>query len=222
MIHAYAHSDLGLIGYGGDEGHSMRRWTCLLPMAACQSFADSFAFDPTSSGVTCTDGRKLNTVKMRKPLGIIVEEVDATDPSKGVCVGSIDGKGNAASHGTDVCIHDQIVAVNGADCSAKSFEEVMDLIVACEALEVDLTLARLDGRVAVRWPNGVCVAAPVGEYLGNIASEARYGVPYSCRSGSCGSCEHLAILDNKREKRLRPCSAKVPKGVETIEFLSHY
>ena len=197
----------------------MRRWRCLPPMVAWHSCADAFAFD---TGVACTDGKKVNTVKIRKPLGIILEEVDATDPLKGVCVGSIDGNGNAASHGTDVCIHDQIVAVNGADCSAKSFEEVMDWIVACEAPEVELMLARLEGRVAVRWPNGVCVAAPVGEYLGNVASEARYDVPYSCRAGTCGSCEHVAVLDNKREKTLRPCSAKVPKGVETIEFLSRY
>ena len=197
----------------------MRSWKCLLLMAARSSCADAFALDPH---ITCAEGTKLNKVKIRKPLGIIIEEVDAIDPSKGVCIGSIDGKGNAASHGTGVCIHDQIVAVNGANCSAKSFEEVMDLIVACEAPEVELMLARLEGRVAVRWPNGVCIAAPVGEYLGNVASEARYDVPYSCRAGTCGSCEHSAVLDKKREKRLRPCSAKVPKGVETIEFLSRY
>ena len=189
-------------------------------MAAWQSCADAFALDPHH--VTCTDGRKLKPVKIRKPLGIILEEVDATDPSKGVCVGSINGEGNAASCGTNICVHDQIVAVNGADCSAKSFEEVMDLIVNCEAPEVELILARLEGRVAVRWPNGVCVATPVGEYLGNVASEARYDVPYSCRAGTCGSCEHIAVLDEKREKTLRPCSAKVPKGVETIEFLIRY
>ena len=197
----------------------MRRWKCLLLMAARSSCADAFALDPH---ITCAEGTKLNKVKIRKPLGIIIEEVDAIDPSKGVCIGSIDGKGNAASHGTGVCIHDQIVAVNGANFSAKSFEEVMDLIVTCEAPEIELMLARLEGRVAVRWPNGVCIAAPVGEYLGNVASEARYDVPYSCRSGTCGSCEHSAVLDKKREKRLRPCSAKVPKGVETIEFLSRY
>jgi ferredoxin len=200
----------------------MRLWISLLLLAAfryCASCADAFAFNPD---VPCKKARKLNTVKMRKPLGIILEEVDATDPSKGVCVGSIDGKSNAASCGTDVCIHDQIVAVNGADCLSRSFEEVMDLIVSCEAPEVEVTLARLEGRVSVRWPNGVCVAAPVGEYLGNVANEARFDLPYSCRSGSCGSCEQHAVLDNKREKKLRPCSTKVPKGVETIEFLSQH
>ena len=203
----------------------MRRWAKLLLICAyrCGSnnnlrcCADAFALD-----VACTRANRIKSiksVKISKPLGIIVEEADANDPSQGVCIGSIDEGGNAASSGTDICIHDAIVSVNGVDCVAKSFEEVMDLIVSCETPEVELSLARLEGRVAVRWPNGVCVAAPVGEYLGNVASEARFRAPYSCRSGSCGSCEQNAVIDNKTEKKLRPCSAKVPKGVEIIEFL---
>ena len=203
----------------------MRRWAKLLLICAyrCGSnnnlrcCADAFALD-----VACTRANRIKSiksVKISKPLGIIVEEADANDPSQGVCIGSIDEGGNAASSGTDICIQDAIVSVNGVDCAAKSFEEVMDLIVSCETPEVELSLARLEGRVAVRWPNGVCVAAPVGEYLGNVASEARFRVPYSCRSGSCGSCEQNAVIDNKTEKKLRPCSAKVPKGVEIIEFL---
>mmetsp|Transcript_17988 Transcript_17988/g.51512 ORF Transcript_17988/g.51512 Transcript_17988/m.51512 type:complete len:197 (+) Transcript_17988:159-749(+) len=195
----------------------MRIWASILLIAASNArcCADAFALDP---GVACTRAKRKKTVRISKPLGIIVEEVDANDPSKGVCVGSIVEGGNAASCGTDACIHDAIVAVNGADCVAKSFQEVMDLIVSCKTPEVELTLARMEGRVAVRWPNGVCVAAPVGEYLGNVASEARFCVPYSCRSGSCGSCEQIAVIDKKKEKKLRPCSAKVPKGVEIIEF----
>ena len=203
----------------------MRRWAKLLLICAfrCGSnnnlrcCADAFALD-----VACTRANRIKSiksVKISKPLGIIVEEADANDPSQGVCIGSIDEGGNAASSGTDICIHDAIVSVNGVDCVAKSFEEVMDLIVSCETPEVELSLARLEGRVAVRWPNGVCVAAPVGEYLGNVASEARFRAPYSCRSGSCGSCEQNAVIDNETEKKLRPCSAKVPKGVEIIEFL---
>ena len=203
----------------------MRRWAKLLLICAfrCGSnnnlrcCADAFALD-----VACTRANRIKSiksVKISKPLGIIVEEADANDPSQGVCIGSIDEGGNAASSGTDICIHDAIVSVNGVDCVAKSFEEVMDLIVSCETPEVELSLARLEGRVAVRWPNGVCVAAPVGEYLGNVASEARFRAPYSCRSGSCGSCEQNAVIDNKTEKKLRPCSAKVPKGVEIIEFI---
>ena len=203
----------------------MRRWAKLLLICAfrCGSnnnlrcCADAFALD-----VACTSANRIKSiksVKISKPLGIIVEEADANDPSQGVCIGSIDEGGNAASSGTDICIQDAIVSVNGVDCAAKSFEEVMDLIVSCETPEVELSLARLEGRVAVRWPNGVCVAAPVGEYLGNVASEARFRAPYSCRSGSCGSCEQNAVIDNKTEKKLRPCSAKVPKGVEIIEFL---
>ena len=200
----------------------MRRWAKLLLIYAyrCGSnnhlrcCADAFALDHS---VACTRANRIR-ISISKPLGIIVEEADANDPSQGVCIGSIDEGGNAASCGADICIHDAIVAVNGADCAAKSFEEVMDLIVSCETPEVELSLARLEGRVAVRWPNGVCVAAPVGEYLGNVASEARFCVPYSCRSGSCGSCEQNAVIDKKTEKKLRPCSAKVPKGVEVIEF----
>ena len=126
----------------------MRRWAKLLLIYAyrCGSnnnlrcCADAFALDHS---VACT---RANRIKISKPLGIIVEEADANDPSQGVCIGSIDEGGNAASCGADICIHDAIVAVNGADCAAKSFEEVMDLIVSCETPEVELSLARLEGR----------------------------------------------------------------------------
>ena len=165
---------------------------------------------------------KENTILVAKPLGIVVEEIDAADPSRGVCISQINADSNAASCGTGLCIHDKIVAVNGASCSQESFEVVMNMITSSPGSNVELTLLRTQGRVAVRWPNGVCVAAPVGEYLGNTAIEARYPVPYSCRSGSCGSCEHIARVDGETERRYRPCSARVPEGVETIEFFSQY
>eukprot|EP00563_Minutocellus_polymorphus_P019635 CAMPEP_0197715986 /NCGR_PEP_ID=MMETSP1434-20131217/1031_1 /TAXON_ID=265543 /ORGANISM="Minutocellus polymorphus, Strain CCMP3303" /LENGTH=196 /DNA_ID=CAMNT_0043300261 /DNA_START=197 /DNA_END=788 /DNA_ORIENTATION=- len=195
----------------------MRIWASILLIAASNArcCADAFALDP---GVACTRAKRKKTVRISKPLGIIVEEVDANDPSKGVCVGSIVEGGNAASCGTDACIHDAIVAVNGADCVAKSFQEVMDLIVSCKTPEVELTLARMEGRVAVRWPNGVCVAAPVGEYLGNVASEADFVCRTRADRVAVEAASKLQSSTKKKEKKLRPCGAKVPKGVEIIEF----
>mmetsp|Transcript_39144 Transcript_39144/g.80179 ORF Transcript_39144/g.80179 Transcript_39144/m.80179 type:complete len:240 (-) Transcript_39144:1782-2501(-) len=176
----------------------------------------------TPLDTAAADTGKGTTLRIAKPLGIVVEEIDGTDSTKGVCIGRIREDSNAASFGTDLCVHDKIVAVNGALCAQESFEVVMDMIASSSGNYVELTLVRTQGRVAVRWPNGVCVAAPVGEYMGNVAIEARYPVPYSCRSGSCGSCEHMAKVDGKKERRYRPCSAKVPKGVATVEFFSQY
>ena len=161
------------------------------------------------------------TVRIRKPLGIVIEEVDANEPTKGVCVGQMNEGSNAAIC-RDICIHDKIVAVNDQACSTKSFDDVMDMISSSSGHDIELTVSRTDDVVAIRWPNGVCVATPVGEYLGNSAIDAQYAIPYSCRSGSCGSCEHIARLDNGKEKRFRPCSHRVPKGIESIEFYSQY
>lgn len=172
---------------------------------------------------TLENAGKETTVRIAKPLGIVVDEVDPTDPNKGTCIGQISaGSNTAVSCGTDVCIHDRIVAVNGISCSNESFEVVMDMIASSPGDDIELTIRRSQGTVAVQWPNGICVAAPVGEYLGNVANEARYSVPYSCRSGSCGSCEHIARVDDGKERRYRPCSARVPKGVEKMEFYSQY
>jgi len=156
-----------------------------------------------------------------KPLGMVLEEVDANDPSQGVCIRQINKGSNACQ--TDVCINDQIIAVNG-DESCCAFDAIMDRIAQETSDQVTLTLQRPSNAVVVCWPNGVKVAAPVGEYLGNIAQDAAYQdqIDFDCRSGSCGTCAHWAVVDNNTEKpRLyRPCSAKVPKGVETIQILS--
>lgn len=153
-----------------------------------------------------------------KPLGMVLEEVDANDPSRGVCIRRIHENSNACH--TEACINDQIVAVNGQQSNNNDFDEIMKQIIEAPPEEnVALTLHRPASAVVLDWPNGVKVAASVGEYLGNIAQDAGYfGIPYDCRSGSCGTCAQWAILDDQSPRLVRPCSFRVPKGVQRIQI----
>ena len=90
----------------------MRRWANwakLLLICAASCCADAFALD---HGVACTRANRIKSVKISKPLGIIVEEADGNDPSQGVCIGSIDEGGNAMSAGENLCLANAIRSVS--------------------------------------------------------------------------------------------------------------
>jgi ferredoxin len=157
--------------------------------------------------------------RINKPMGIIIEEID--DTGLGVRIAQINPDGATAmlcrSGSANVCLRDKILAVNAVPCGVLSFEEVMDMITSTPGGEVSLLLGRPEGTIPVQWPNGVSVAAWPGEYLGNLAGLAGFQISYSCRSGSCGSCEHSIETDNSGETRhVRPCVARVPKDVACV------
>ena len=159
-------------------------------------------------------------VTIPKPMGLILEEIDEQDPYKGVVIAKVNPEGNAAAackSGLDLCIRDKILAVNDEPCADSTFEVVMERIASSPGDIVSLKLGRILGSVAVRWPNGVCVAATPGEYLGNIADDALFRIQYSCTSGSCGTCEHRIRNENGDARFVRPCVARVPKGSASIE-----
>lgn len=174
------------------------------------------------------------TVRLQKPMGIIIEE--ANEPSLdddtalasysdgdktggisgGVIIKSIDPNGSTAAacleEDVDIAIRDKILAVNGISCEGDTFENVMDLLIESPQ-EVEISLGRPSDAVIVRWSNGINVAAKPGDYFGQIAQdEAFVQIPYSCSNGGCGTCEQTVIIDEKEPRYLRPCIARVPKS----------
>eukprot|EP01083_Nonionella_stella_P158509 516087_1 len=174
------------------------------------------------------------TVRLRKPLGIVIEEADdpsldddtslssssdgcqPDDMSGGVIIKSIDPNGSTSAacldDNVDIAIRDKILAVNGISCKNDTFESIMDLLIESPP-EVEILLGRPSDAVLVRWSNGINVAAKAGDYFGQIAQdEAFVKIPYSCSNGGCGTCEQTVIIDNKEPRYLRPCIARVPKS----------
>jgi len=192
---------------------------------ATASFLDCRISSSSSTAVGSTAADVIHwrelSVRIPKPLGLVIEEVDANDPSKGVEIVQITIDGNTAAANrqqlttmitTDdvVCLGDRILSVNGVGCS--NYDEVIDQIVSSPEEHhhpVDLVLGRPSESVVVHFQgksstSGVCVTALPGDYLGNIANRAEidYNIPYSCRSGRCGICEQsLLLLSKKKEKK---------------------
>lgn len=166
------------------------------------------------------DTGEIHTVTLPKPMGIILEEVDESDPTAGVMVKELDPAGAAAAASkvgdVDLCLRDVILEVNGASCADEEFDDVMERIVTSPGSEVTLTLGRPAKAVAVRCPNGICVAANPGEYLGEIAQLAGARIQYSCMSGSCATCEQSMLTDDGDQRYVRPCVARVPKGPKAV------
>jgi len=139
-------------------------------------------------------------VRVRKPMGLILEEGDG-----GVCIARVDPSGNAA--GKDLLINDVILSVE--DERTATFEAVMDAIKRRDG-EVRLTLGRRRDCVEVRWPHGVGVAATPGEDLRPLAELCGWPVQYSCSSGSCAVCEHRRRDHTGSERYTRVCVGRVP------------
>jgi len=166
-----------------------------------------------------------HVLRISKPLGIIIEEIDTAKPEKGVYIGKISPDGNCCKIADgapppDICVNDEIIGVNGLNCTGLIFEEIMDAIVTSPGGAVELELRRPHGATVVRWPNGVGVAVLAkknGEYLGNVAIDAGYDdrITYDCRSGSCGVCSLIVRQDGER-RVVKPCVAKIKRGGKII------
>lgn len=179
------------------------------------------SFTDTSS--TQNDDLTIHKVRLRKPMGIILES-DDEDPKAGVIIKRIDPMGQTAAAcrndpvGVDICIRDRILQINNLEVKDESIESIMKIIMEGPEM-IDLVLGRPKDAIVLKWWNGISVAAKPGEKIRNIAaSEACVRVNYSCDSGGCGTCE-LSISHNGtdgEERYFRPCVARVPKGRDVI------
>jgi len=174
-------------------------------------------------------------------MGLVLEEI--ADGDGGTQIIDMVPGGNAAVASqrgeADVCIGDRIIAVkDNTDVSGQTLEQVMECIAAANSSGNDpavvrLTLQRPPGTVAVKFDNGVAIAARPGTHLCNLALEAHVNIEYSCRNGVCGTCEQrMMIVDpsgnmsnnnndgsSSSSRYVRPCSATVPSGVDSIRIV---
>ena len=146
---------------------------------------------------------------VRKPMGLLLEEVDG---GLGAQVVQIDPEGNGRA---EVLINDVILAVNAEIVSDYEFDDVMETIKRQPGDVVRLTLGRGDETwVEVRWPNGVGIAAAPGDSMAELADLCDNPVAYLCKDGACGTCEHKIRDPNGQERYTRICVAKVPSSAE--------
>ena len=160
------------------------------------------------------DGLMVTIAKVRRPLGVILEE---REDGRGVEVLDIDPRGNAANE--DVLVGDRVLMVGSENCAEDDFDTVAGRIGASAGDRVELTLGRRVGTVRIIWPNGAQSGALPGEPLQELALKARYPVKYACTSGSCGTCEHRLRTPGDDIRYTRICAARVPKGKEVAQIL---
>lgn len=159
-------------------------------------------------------------------MGLILEQDESSDDDKGVYIASMSGDAARASQGgiIDLCIGDTVVKVGSRECTDWSLEQVMQEIVNVDdAKPVDLTLRRPSNAVPVKFmDNGACIAAQPGMSIGALGFMANSDIPYSCRNGGCGTCQHVMVThgtDGKsKQQYVRPCVAKVPKGMRSVSI----
>jgi len=163
--------------------------------------------------------RSIHKVTINLPLGLVIEEMDSSDPSFGVAIIGIN-EGNAAQHNSDtlsniksrggiindvesenfICIRDKIMAVNETPCSDKGFDDVISLISSIESDKVTLELGRIEGSTVVNYYNGICISAKAGEAYGFLAEKCGICIDYECRTGNCLTCVRwLEFPDKERD-----------------------
>ena len=113
-----------------------------LPWLEIYSSNNRFSESTTeSSGGTQQQPSRLRYVSLKKPMGLILEELDSS-PADDDTTNSEDGcffvgtkivdmapGGSAATASQDVCIGDKIMAVNDQDVSGANLEQVMECIL---------------------------------------------------------------------------------------------
>jgi len=170
-------------------------------------------------------GEKRRAVRLPKPMGLILEEMEGSEPGVYIVDYATDGAAaKMAGKGADFCIGDRLVAIQSEPCADWTFEQVMDYIISQTADEIELTLEQPSDRVVVRFAhNGIQVLASPGDVLGFVCNQAKAKIPYKCQEGACGTCEQIMVATKDGEasppQYVRPCVARVPEGADTLDIL---
>lgn len=164
----------------------------------------------------CAEGPESITVTLSSPLGIVFEELNAGEP--GLMVSELLESGSARQSG-EVWRFDQLVSIDSRNVSAESFENVMGTLRSVE--QVTLSFARSARAGRVSFPNGRAAVGTAGEPLETLALECSQDVRYSCRSGTCGSCEMLLRDANGAVRPVRMCTAKLRRGESEVLMPEH-
>ena len=159
----------------------------------------------------------LRTATFTKPMGLLMEEVEEGQ-ARGVQIASMTGAAAQASKSNtaDVAIGDILVRIGeDVDCTGLTFEQVMNLL-ANGPESMSLTFSRPESHVAVCFAEtGVAISCRPGTPLKPLGKMARASIIYSCSQGDCTTCEQI-VADGEKQRYVRPCVARVPKGSDRI------
>lgn len=184
---------------------------------------------PTTTTTTFQEDKDftVRSVSLSKPMGLVLEEIDETNPHSGVRVVQMTGAAALASQRNeiDLCLGDALVSIDGTPCHNWNFDNVMDRLQQLPdssslSKRIVLEFQRPHHLVAVRFQEtGVAIAVPPKTPLRPLGLLAGASIPYSCNEGDCAVCEQqLQNSDNDASggRFVRMCVARVPKGKPRI------
>jgi len=172
-------------------------------------------------------------VELKKPMGLSLEEVSATE-KRGVYVLEVK-EGSNAKQTQKVFKGQLLLEVNGEDVRYKSFDEVMDTLSTTPGDSVKLVFVdprfvyKGSATVTVKMPNGetkVVINTLKGQLLRPLLLDANVDL-YAGASkltncgggGSCGTCV-VSVVDNEDWEQRPDFEAKKLKKYDTTARLS--
>ena len=171
-------------------------------------------------------------VEIKKPMGISLEEVSATE-KRGVYV--LEVKDGNAKQTNKVFKGQLLIEVNGEDVRYKSFDEVMDSLSTSQGESVNLVFVdprsvyKGSATVTVKMPNGetkVVINTLKGTLLRPLLLDANVDLYAGATKltncgggGSCGTCV-VSVVDNEDWEKRPDFEAKKLKKYDTTARLS--
>lgn len=170
--------------------------------------------------------RAVFDVVIPKPLGVIPKNFTNRP---GVGIAQIKEGGNCEALNERVILQgeegmwvlegDEVIAVDGIQCEAKSLDFVGPLVKSAPGDTVTLTLCRnyQKGPVKVVWkPGDEMITMTRGSLLRSCAEAANADVRYSCKDGWCSSCWHT---EETSDLVHRICKFPVPQDWDNVKPL---
>ena len=159
----------------------------------------------------CDVGDDCVTITLGTPLGIVFEELDAGEP--GLLVSEL-REGGSAERSGQVWPRDQLLHIDGCEVRNESFDSIMEVLRSAEQVTLSFARSARSGRVS--FPNGRTAVGIAGDPLEALALQCGQDVRYSCRGGTCGSCEMLLRDATGAVRPIRMCNAKLRTGESEV------